>query len=205
MNSLWTDSPPGWATYGTEQTQNAQDIDMHLAARGLSPNVRYAIIGNLQKESYLNPGQWELGSNYSPSAGFGLGQWTPSTKVSDVTGTAPAAMMDYISQLDILLQNSPNQWSTVFVNSNGWSNYYNMSVPYFATFNDFLNDTTHSVPELTKAYMACWERPAAQYAGVQERIEYANHWAGIQPGPMTITPALFVILAKAALTWRLFQ
>ena len=204
MNSVWTDRPPGWQVYGPEQTQNAAEIYTYLTSHGVASNPAYAIIGNMQKESYLNPGQWELYRNYDIAYGFGLGQWTPSTKVSDVTGTGQAAMSDYRAQLDILLGNNPNQWSTRYVDTNNWSTYYNTNVPYFATFQDFLTDTTYPVDMLTKAYMACWERPAAATADIQSRIDYANHWAGSPPGPHpAINSVLILLLAKAALKWRL--
>lgn len=205
-SAVWTDSVPGWTTYGPEQSGNVSEIYSYLTSHGVSQTAAYAIIGNMQQESYLNPGQWELGSNYDPSAGFGLGQWTPSTKVSNITGTGRLQMMNIQNQLDILL-NDPGQWSTRYVDTNNWSTYYNTNVPYFATFNDFLTDTTYPLDMMTKAYMACWERPSAQYANIQGRINYASHWAGTPPGPgptPVITPAILIaILAKKAQLWRM--
>lgn len=204
MNSVWTDASPGWTTYGPEQTQNASEIYTYLVNWGCSSNAAYAILGNMQHESYLNPGQWQIGSNYDPSAGFGLCQWTPSTKISDITGPSPADMSNYLDQLGYLI-NTPGQWSTQLVDSSGWSSYYNLQVPYIASWQDFKTDTTHSVADLTKAFMACWERPAAAYAAVPQRVAYAMHWAGQGPTPpLPITPAIMIILlAKAASRWRL--
>lgn len=203
MISVWTDASPGWTTYGAEQTENAADIYAYLTGNGVTSNAAYAIIGNMQKESSLNPGQWQYGSNYDPSMGFGLGQWTPSTKISNITGTGQNQMSDYQAQLQILL-NDPGQWSTVYVNQQGWSFYYNINVPHIATMNDFLTDTTHSVEELTKAWCCCWERPAAAYADISSRVDYAAHWSGQSPSPTPgITPIVMLcVLAKAAIKWR---
>ena len=209
-SAVWTDQPVGWPLYGTQQTENANEIYNYLINHGASSTAAYAIIGNMTWESNLNPGQWELNSNYDPSAGFGLGQWTPSTKISNVYGTGRLQMMNIQNQLDFLITNNPDQWSTRFVDqATNWSNYYSTNVPYFATFQDFLTDTTYPQDMMTKAYMACWERPNNQRAHIQERIDYANHWAGNPPGPgpgptPVITPAILIaILAKKAQLWRL--
>lgn len=48
-----------------------------------------AILGSMEGESGINPGQWEVGMpKYGPSTGYGLVQWTPYT---DLVGAANAA------------------------------------------------------------------------------------------------------------------
>ena len=198
----WTDSHPGWTQYGPEQTQNAQAIADRLASYGgITRSAAIGVIANMTHESWLNPGQWELGSNYSPSAGFGLGQWTPSTKYSNWLGsTDPDVMSDGNNQLDFLLDNTPNQWSTYYVDMNtGWSSYYNVYVPILATLDDYwiAEDT---IEDMTTAWMVYWERPAAGTAGLASRIAHAQYWDTVIDYHVTIP---IWLICKAAQNWRM--
>lgn len=175
----WTDGHPGWTQYGPEQSENAQAIAERLASYRdvtIERNAAVGIIANMTHESWLNPGQWELGSNYSPSAGFGLGQWTPSTNYSNWLGsTAVSDMADGDNQIDYLL-GTPGQWSTYYVDMNtGWSSYYNVHVPILATMTDYLTSNA-TIQDLTTAWMVYWERPAAGTAGLAQRIAHAEYW-----------------------------
>lgn len=160
----------------------------------------------MQHESYLNPGQWEIGYNYDPNHGFGLGQWTPATKIENYLlsqGISPtqANMENYQYQLDFLLQDG-GQWSNYFVDMNtGYSSYYNVTVPIYPTLQDFLSDTTATLQEKTTAWMVYWERPDAGTAALQSRIDYAEHWSGSH----VITVALIWLIAKVAQAWRYKQ
>lgn len=210
MNSVWTDRYPseyGWSLYGPEQTQNAHEI-YHILVddNGVNPASAYAILGNLTYESFLNPGQWEGHQNYDPSMGFGLGQWTPSTKISDYltaigVPVTQANMENGQYQIDYLLGAS-GQWGLGYVDPNtGYSSYYDMTIPVYNTLNDFLFDQGNDVEAKTRAWMVCWEKPgqAEGRASIQTRIDYAQHWAGSP----SITLPLIILLAKAANVWRL--
>lgn len=204
MNSVYTDQYPsqyGWALYGTEQEQNAQEIANYLAGRGVNQNSIYAILGNMTTESFLNPGQFGYysGTNLANNS-FGLGQWDPGTKVSQylqaqgIPVTQPN-LENGLYQLDFLLD-TPAQWSTYYVDMNtGYSSYYNLTVPIYPTMHDFLFDTQASIQDKTCAWMVYWERPVP--GSEQARIDHANHWAGI------ITPTFLIwLICKAAQNWR---
>ncbi len=60
--------------YGLEMTINATYVYQTLIDEGWTHNAICAIIGNMQHESYLNPGKSEDGNSKS---GYGLVQWTP--------------------------------------------------------------------------------------------------------------------------------
>lgn len=170
----------GWATqYGTEQTDNASEIWRTLVnVYGWTENSASAVIGNFQSESALNPGQFEHGYNYSMSHGFGLGQWTPATKISNYIGsTNKDDMSDGAKQMLYFLA-TPGQYSTYFLNPDGSSNYYSESgLPYITNMADFSRSNA-SISDLTKLWAICWERPGASYyhSSINNRITNATHW-----------------------------
>ena len=202
-NYYWTDGVPGWTTYGPEQCENAQMIADFLSSYrniDIKKGAAVGIIANFTHESWLNPGQWELGSGMNPSDGFGLGQWTPSTKYSNWLGsTDPDEMSDGDNQMDFLITNSPNQWSTYYVNmSTGYSSYYDVYVPILATLDDYLRSPA-SYEDLTTAWMVYWERPAAGTAALARRLEYAEFWDSyIDWNKFPIW-----LICKAAQEWRI--
>lgn len=66
----------------TEMKINAKIIrEILMVNGGWTINAVCGVLGNLEAESTINPGRWEndIVNNYQ--AGFGLAQWTPSTKL----------------------------------------------------------------------------------------------------------------------------
>ena len=199
----YTDAYTGWSLYGTEQTNNAQLAMDRLAKSkrqtGMTKQAAAGIIANFTWESGLNPGQWEHGYNMDPSSGFGLGQWTPSTKFTNWLGSSdPAERSNGTKQVEFLLLNNPNQWSTYYVDMNtGYSSYYDVTVPILPTINDYYTSTDNP-DELAVAWMVYWERGNADYAHFPERRDYALYWyehLKWQPFPIWL-------LCKKAQEWR---
>lgn len=191
-----TTDAPGWTTpYSNDQQDNAGEIWATLVTKyGWTENSASAVLGNFQAESYINPGQWEIGYNYSMSRGMGLGQWTPATKISNYIGSADRdAMADGAKQMMLLLSN-PSQYSTHYLNPDGTSNYYNESgLPYITSMDDFSHSTAN-VDVLTKVWAICWERPGSSYyqSSIGSRITHAEHWyttfTGTTPSPQPPQP-----------------
>lgn len=187
---------PGWASvYGTEQTDNAREIwDTLVGECGWTEEATSAVLGNFQAESYINPGQWEIGYNYSMSRGSGLGQWTPATKISNYIGsTNKGDMADGAKQMMLFLA-TPGQYSTYYLHSDGTAPYYNESgLPYITNMSDF-SQSTESVSTLTRLWAVCWERPGSTYytQSIGDRINHAQHWYdtfhGSTPQPPTPPP-----------------
>ena len=201
---VYTDGYPGWSLYGPEQSNNAQLAMTRFAKSkrqtGMTKSAAAGIIGNFTWESGLNPGQWEHGYNQSPSSGFGLAQWTPSTKYTNWLGsTDPDEMSDGDNQIDFLLANNPNQWSTYFVDMNtGYSSYYNVTVPILPTIEDYYS-STDDPQTLAVAWMVYWERGNALYAHFDERKDYAQYWYD----NLDFNAVPIWLLCKAAQEWRL--
>lgn len=183
----------GWTpTYGTDQTDNAREIWNTLVNQyGWTENSASAVLGNFQVESFINPGQWEIGYNYDRSRGFGLGQWTPSTKISNYIGSTDRdAMADGAKQIMFLLS-QPGQYSTHYLDPDGSSSYYNETgLPYISSMAEFSRSNA-SVSDLTKLWAICWERPGSTYyqSSIASRISHTDHWknefSGSEPEPPT--------------------
>ena len=146
-----TTDRPGWTSvYSSDQTDNATEIWNILLSVGWTENAISAVLGNFQVESYLNPGQWEIGYNYSMSHGMGLGQWTPATKVSNYIGSNNRDAMADGSKQMMLFLSSPGQYSTHYLNPDGTSSYYNESgLPYIDSMENFSHSNA-SIDDLTK-------------------------------------------------------
>lgn len=179
-----TTDAPGWTTpYSSDQTDNASEVWNKLRQAGWTENACAGVLGNFQHESYINPGQWEIGYNYSMTRGMGLGQWTPATKVSDFVGsTNHDAMANGDAQMNLLLS-TPSQFASN-INPDGTNTYYNESgLPYITSMAEYSQSTT-SVDLLTKVWCICWERPGAQYYhnSIGARISDATYWYNVFSG-----------------------
>lgn len=176
---VWTNHSPGtgWGLGGENSYNNAQLIYNILRNNGYTHNAACGVLGNFQHESYMNPGQWQIGySIYSASnsCGFGLGQWTKWTKVSNYVGsTDESEMANGDNQMNLFLSDT-GQWGHGLITKSGWSNYYNTQSIYFATMADYAADDTHTAAELATAFSIQWERGAAQYlfTGQQENATW---------------------------------
>lgn len=80
-----------WVSIRTDQVPNFSDSDReknvtmiwnNLGSKGFTANAVGAICSNMLHEGFLNPGQYQLGSNYSLYFpwGSGLCGWTPTYK-----------------------------------------------------------------------------------------------------------------------------
>ena len=170
----------GWTTpHSAEQIDNAAEIWLILVdVNGWTEEAAAAVLGNMQHESYINPGQFEIDYNYSMLYGFGLGQWTPATKISNYVGsTNHDAMADGAKQMNYLVS-TPSQYNNYYLNPDGTSTYYSESgVPYFSDMDDFSHSTA-AVRDLTKTWAICWEKPGATYyaRSIGERMDDAEYW-----------------------------
>lgn len=61
----------------SQMTSNAKYTLNYLMGQGFTKNAACGVLGNMQQESEINPGLWEVFN--STSDGYGLVQWTPAT------------------------------------------------------------------------------------------------------------------------------
>ena len=157
----------------SEMDNNAQIIASYLTNKGWTKVAISGMLGNMQAESTINPGIWQSLSP-NPSLGYGLVQWTPSTKWSEWAAQNGYAMDDGNGQIERILYEVANnlQWQKVTTDM---------------TFQEF-TQFSGSVSEATILFELNYE----QHAGdVQpERQQYAQHYfdtldftGGIVPVP----------------------
>lgn len=148
-----------------EMTVNAQYILDYLVGQGWTKNAVCGMLGNMQIESTINPGRWQVGypAQLGSAGGFGLVQWTPSTKYTDwaTANGLPYDNMD--SELKRILYELANgvQWYATTA--------YNMTFQQFSVSSD--------TPEnLASAWMDDYERPDPSTSNEAGRRSNARYW-----------------------------
>lgn len=66
-----------------EMESNAKEIYIYLSDKGWTINAISGLLGNMQRESTINPGLWQSLKEGNYSGGYGLVQWTPATKYTN--------------------------------------------------------------------------------------------------------------------------
>ena len=160
--SLYSESEP---LSQSEMEVNAGYIYKSLSKSGWTKNAVSALLGNMQAESTINPGRWQSENVGSTSNGYGLVQWTPSTKYTEWCSengfSDPSEMDNNISRILYEVENAI-QWIS--------TGQYPLSFKEFATSNE-------SIEYLAKAFLLCYERPKDQSESVQNyRSQLANSW-----------------------------
>lgn len=149
------------------------------------------ILGNIQRESGLNPGQMEGGYGGSPAHGYGLIQWTPESS------SLPNPLLQWCTYKGYNWYDGNSQCEMISAEG-----YFTDQTPgaieekcwyataqYNYTWDEFkqLSD----LEEAVKAYLYERERPLAEYAYLPERIAYAHQWYDYLVGVITpFTPRL---------------
>lgn len=152
-----------------EMQNNAKILRTVLMTNGgWSLNAVCGALGNIEAESTINPGRWEndIVNNYS--AGFGLTQWTPSTKLHNWI-TARYGNDDFTNG-DYQVARIMEEFTPP-----GLDQYYPTSA-YPDTMTEFkYSDKT---PEyLAKAFLLNYERPIDTSTAVQNyRATRARYW-----------------------------
>lgn len=162
FGSTWTQSSP----LTEEQMQlNAVYIFKYLYARGWSIQAIAGMLGNMEAESTMNPGRWQNDDPGNTYLGYGLVQWTPSTKYTNwcrENGITNYPAMDSNLQRIVYEVDNNIQWIA--------TDRYNYS------FKEFSVRQTN-VRDLAKAFLLNYERPADQSESVQNyRADNASKW-----------------------------
>lgn len=171
----------GYTAAGWDRTQKANNVDIIAAyfySLGWTINAIAGLLGNMEKESYINPGQWQHGfpiENPNVSTGFGLVQWTPWTKYTMWAGSDWKT--NYNKQLyrityEVAVDDAtPNQGQWISKPS------YPMSFTQFT-------QSTASASYLAMAFFTDYERGVG---GETERQNNAEYWFSYllqnPPGP----------------------
>ena len=136
-----------------QMQNNADIIAPYMQERGWSLNAISAMLGNMEAESTISPGRYEIGG-----VGYGLVQWTPPTKlwnwIFSTYGNTDYSNGYY--QLERILWEVENgeQWYSTPT--------YPLSFSAFTT-------SANSAEYLAGAWLLNYERPADQSAAEQAR------------------------------------
>ena len=139
---------------------NAEYIYKALKDKGWTLNAIAGMLGNMQRESTLNPGIWQNNDVGNTLGGYGLVQWTPATKYIDwlLPGSDASTMDNNISRILYELENNL-QWISTEL--------YPMSFKEFTT-------STGRPEDLASVFLYNYER--AGVSAENERRENALNW-----------------------------
>lgn len=144
-----------------QMTENAQYILDYLLNEGWTKNAICGMLGNLQRESTINPGIWQNLDSGNTSLGYGLVQWTPATNYlnwCDSEGLEPSAMDSNLKRILYELENGLQYYSTY---------------EYPESFRNFTK-STKDVKYLASAFLHNYER--AGVSAESERRQNAQYW-----------------------------
>lgn len=147
--------------YGTEMTSNANYIYSFFKGKGWTKNAISAMLGNMQRESTINPGIWQNLDEGNTSLGIGLVQWTPATKLINWCSENNLSYKSIDAQCKRIIYELENgvQWIA--------------TSDYPESFSEFTK-STKDIEYLTYCFLKNYERAGVE--AVSERIEHANYW-----------------------------
>ena len=159
-----------------QMRQNANNVKAYLEPRGWSINAIAALLGNMQTESWINPGVWQ-GFQENPELGYGLVQWTPSSKITDWLTENGYALDDGDAQLKWIDEETVPQGQ--------WNPHGDYNQPF-----EWFKASTESVEYLAYMFMYDFEQPGN--LDQPERKTQARYWFnylnGENPTPDVPTP-----------------
>lgn len=126
------------------------------------------ILGNIQRESFINPGQQQIGSGGSTSSGYGFIQWTPASVLISWCNSRGLNWYDGDAQCYRIKcegekkDGAGGYWFGGKLNGTR----YNYSWSEFCQLTDY--------EEACKAYLA--QRERAGVSALDKRLEYASNW-----------------------------
>lgn len=150
---------------------------------GWTPESVSGVCGNMWEESHINPGQWQLGHFQDTSYGYGLGQWTPATKLINFCNSRGIPWQSAGDSQLLFLNYESGQWHTSSsVNPSG------SPVAPYISFDEYKKSTLD--PQILSDYwLWFWEDPgytnasASQATRRNHALEYYEILKGYKPTP----------------------
>lgn len=166
-----TDSYPG---YGSSEYENNADMFASYFSGYMTVEAMAGILGNIQYESFMNPGQQELNRNGSTQYGYGLIQWTPASTFIAWCNDRGLDWYDGDAQCYRIKCEGER--------TDGASGYWlkNSAHGYVYTWSEFCQLTDYE--EACKAYF--WERERGTW--VDDRLDMAENWYNYLNGSVPI-------------------
>ena len=108
---------------------NALEVWKYFSGKGWTLNAIGGILGNMEKESNINPGLWQSLKEGNYSGGYGLVQWTPATNYTDWANSNEYDITDPNGQLYWIdaLSASKGQWISTSAYRMTWKQFKSSS------------------------------------------------------------------------------
>lgn len=163
---VWITEPMYYLSY--EQALNNAEIvysKFNSSSLGLTKEAICGILGNMWRESHVNPNMSEEGGGTTPAgAGAGLVQWTPATVLTQHLQSGER-WNDGDFQMRVLIEEL--QPRNINNGGSSYGQWYDVSG---FTYAEFIRTT--DVAWATECFLKCYER--AGVSALSERIEYAR-------------------------------
>ena len=185
-----------WNAIQTNQNPGVNDewkkVNVNIIANffrgyGWTDNAIAGLLGNMDIESFINPAQFEIGSVYTDNNyGFGLVQWTSSSRIDFINWAGADWLTNYDKQLQRI----------IYELNGGYVQWIPVSMYNYMTFQQY-TQSTESPEYLVMVFERSYERGTPMEA---QRTAAARKWydylQGYTPGP---TPT------KKLPVWLLFK
>lgn len=161
---------------------NALEVYKYFSSKGWTLNAIGGILGNMEKESNINPGLWQSLKEGNYSGGFGLVQWTPATNYTDWANANGYSITDPNGQLYWIdaLSASTGQWISTSAYSMTWNQFKSSSESPEYLASAFLKNFERAGVEVESERRSCarkWYEYLEKYAEGSKIIDNAVSWA----------------------------
>lgn len=170
----------------SQMTANAKYVLDYLCQKGFTKEAACAVIGNMQAESDVDPGVWEVQNNVSN--GYGLVQWTPGSYFLNYASDNGYLSDALPATANAMAENNPKQLMNAELECLVWScqpgngRFYSPSssspmqhTGYSMSFATF-KASTISVETLAIVFHDHYERSNDSATALNRRKEYAKYW-----------------------------
>ena len=161
---------------------NAYEVWKYFSAKGWTLNAIGGILGNMEKESNINPGLWQSLKYGNYSGGYGLVQWTPATNYTDWANSNEYDITDPNGQLYWIdaLSASKGQWISTSAYRMTWEQFKSSSESPEYLASAFLKNFERAGVEVESERRSCarkWYNYLQKYDAGSQVIEKAVEWA----------------------------